>query len=511
MSGTTTRTSTRSRTASRTAPSSPYVTPNRRGAAGRGGAATPGRTPRGTPGRGVSTPGRNRGTAGRGAAGPAGGGGGAGPPGGGGGGPPPGGGGAGPPGGQAPIFSLTPGVQDINFIDYGTKAGKKIFEEATKAVKDEFDGTSEKVTILQEQMEGKCTDFGWNNQDTSDIINIPPDLLNPGDTVNLLQEYSQLSMAMITTWAMAFIVNRNTRRAQNNYNMYRSLVNSLDSDTQTIMALEKDKYTVQGQVITALFYKILISKAEVDTQATIALTRTALTKLDQKMLDLNSNVKDFNTYVKTCKSKLNNRRADSSDLLINLFTGYKAARDSDFVDTIQQVEKDYLHGKTPNLTDEQLMSQALVAYQVRKEAGIWGNLSQEQELIVAMQAELSGIKDKRLKLDTKSNKTKGKGKGKGKKKQGERTRSEYQRLNPWKYKNTNNATTKVHDSKTYYWCKYHNNGDGMWVEHQLSECRNRERDEANSPGTDPTSAETQAHAAIAAIQEESEEEDSDSE
>jgi hypothetical protein len=220
-------------------------------------------------------------------------------------------------------------------------------------------------------------------------------------------------------------------------------------------------------------------------------------------------VREFNTYVKTCKSKLNNRRADSSDLLINLFTGYKAARDSDFVDTIQQIEKDYLHGKTPNLTDEQLMSQALVAYQVRDEAGIWGNLSHEQELIVAMQAQLSGIKDKRLKLDTKTNKTKGKGKGKGKKKQGDRTLSEYQQLNPWKYKNTNQDTTKVYNSKTYYWCKYHNNGNGMWVEHQLHECRNRERDES---GTTPSaantsSAETQAHAAIAEIQDESGEED----
>jgi hypothetical protein len=185
-------------------------------------------------------------------------------------------------------------VQDVNFIDYGTKAGKKVFEEAIKAVKDEFDGTSNKVTILQEQLEGKCTDFGWSNNDTSDIINIPPDLLNPGDTVNLLQGYSQLTMAMITAWAMVFVVNQNTRRAQNNYNMYRCLINSLDSSTQTIMALEKEKYTIQGQVIAALFYKVLISKAEVDTQATIALTRTALTKLDQKMLDLHSNVKDFN-------------------------------------------------------------------------------------------------------------------------------------------------------------------------------------------------------------------------
>jgi hypothetical protein len=176
-------------------------------------------------------------------------------------------------------------------------------------------------------------------------------------------------------------------------------------------------------------------------------------------------------------------------------------------------KKDYLHGKTPDLTDEQLMSHALIAYQVREEAGIWGNLSHEQELIVAMQAQLSGIKDKRLKLDTKSSKTK----GKGKKKQGNKTLTEYQQLNPWKYKNTNHATTKVYNSKTYYWCKYHNNGNGMWVEHQLHECRNRERDESGATPPTPSanntaSAETQAHAAIAEIQDDSEnEEDSDSE
>lgn len=174
-------------------------------------------------------------------------------------------------------------------------------------------------------MAGKSADLGWNNQDTSDVINIPVNMATPNDTRDLIQEYSHLTTDMITAWAHASVIGTQTRRAQNNYNLYRCLFNSLTSDTQAVISLEREKYTIQGTVIAPLFYKVLLSKAEVDTQATVALTRAALMRLGQKMIDLNSNVAEFNRYVQECKRKLNNRQADSDDLLINLFEGYKAA------------------------------------------------------------------------------------------------------------------------------------------------------------------------------------------
>lgn len=411
------------------------------------------------------------------------------------GGPPPPGGPGGPAQGGPPPFALTPGTLNLNYLDYTSKAGRKVFEEATKALKDEFDGTSDKIAVLQEQMEGKSTDFGWNNQDTSDVINIPIDMTNPNDTRDLIQEYSQLTTNMITAWAMVHIVGAQTRRAQNNYNLYRCLFNTLTSDTQAAISLEREKYTVQGTIIAPLFYKVLLSKAEVDTQATVALTRAALTRLGQKMLDLNSNVAEFNRYVQECKRKLNNRRADSDDLLINLFEGYKAARDTDFVDTIQMIERDYLHGKSPGLTDVQLMSQALIAYQVRLEAGIWGALSPEQEMLVALQAKIDSgaLKDSRLKLDA------GKRKKKKKKdiKEDDKPKKKKTR---WQDVNKEGKTTLVKNGVTYRWCLYHNQGKGMWVTHALKKCRNRPNADADdqNAGND---VDAQAMQAIAELEE----------
>ena len=48
------------------------------------------------------------------------------------------------------------------------------------------------------------------------------------------------------------------------------------------------------------------------------------------------------------------------------------------------------------------MSDAYTAYKVRVEKRIWSALGEDKETIIAMQAEIAELKDKRLKLDTKS-------------------------------------------------------------------------------------------------------------
>ena len=364
--------------------------------------------------------------------------------------------------------------------------------------------------ILQSQLQVKATNFGWNNIDTSDIINIPNDPANPNMTLDLIQSVSLLTTETISAWARNNVVNQPTRRAQNNYMMYLTLVNSLDNNTQATMELEKANYTIEDTHVAALYFKILMSKAQIDTQATIALTRTALTRLDEKMLELNSNISEFNKFVKNCRLKLNSRGADTTDLLIHLFIGYKSARDSKFVETIEKVEEDYLYGKHPDLTAEHLMAQALTAYQVRTEAKVWGHLTEEQEMIVAMRAEIKGmktpkIKDKRLKLDTKPKKKK------------------YKDSSPnttdtrWQEKNSDNKTTISKNGITYRWCTHHRQGKGLWVTHTLEDCKNKKRDDSSSnsnSATETSSPQTQAVAAVAEIEDDgdsSSSDDSDSE
>ena len=83
-----------------------------------------------------------------------------------------------------------------------------------------------------------------------------------------------------------------------------------------------------------LLLKLIISKAHVDSRATVSFIRTSLTLLDSKMIELDSNIKAFNQYVKAQIKNLAARGETSSDLLINLFKGYKAANDVEFADFI---------------------------------------------------------------------------------------------------------------------------------------------------------------------------------
>ena len=398
-------------------------------------------------------------------------------------------------------FALTPGQTPSGLVDYSTKEGRKSFYKDTEKLPDTFNGQSEGLTLFQSQLKDKAAACGWNNgHPTEDVIQIPIEQVRPNDTRDIIQEYTQLSVEAINAWCIPNLIAINDRRAQNNYNMFMCIKQTLTPEVQNNMELDREQYTVQDVVIAALYYKILVGKAEVGTQATIALTRNSLTRLDQKMLEVDSNVEKFNDFVKLCRRKLSDRRTHSSDLLVNLFTGYRATRDSKFVESISKIEEDYLYGTTPNLTDTQLMDQALKIYQVRVESGAWGALSAEQEMIVAMQAKFDEIKDNRLKLDTSTKSKKKKGKDYKKDKT---SRAGDEANWAWKNKNNSNLPTLNKLGKKYYWCKHHNQGQGMWVLHKPENCKNKVEDDATESG-ETLATDAVANRAIAEL------EDSDS-
>jgi hypothetical protein len=62
------------------------------------------------------------------------------------------------------------------------------------------------------------------------------------------------------------------------------------------------------------------------------------------MTELDSDVESFNFYVKAQIKSLSARGETSSDLLVNLFKGYKAANDVEFLDFIWRKENAYEEG-----------------------------------------------------------------------------------------------------------------------------------------------------------------------
>jgi hypothetical protein len=82
------------------------------------------------------------------------------------------------------------------------------------------------------------------------------------------------------------------------------------------------------------------------------------------MVELDSDVVAFNSYVKAQVKALNHRNQTTSDLLINLIKGYKKANDVEFQDLIRRMINDYEEGK--DVTINGLMDATDNKYRTRK-------------------------------------------------------------------------------------------------------------------------------------------------
>ena len=179
--------------------------------------------------------------------------------------------------------------------------------------------------------------------------------------------------------------------------MYRCLYNTATPELLSRLLLEAYLHHIGETPIAAMHYKQMKGFANVDTEATISLKRQQLSTLDVKMIELNSDIPLFNSYVQELLSKLHQRGTSSEDTLTNLFRGYRAAQDANFHSFILDIEKKFLYG-IDQVTVTQLMSRARTAYKVEKDKGTWGALSEEQQILQAVQAEVKILKDTNLRL-----------------------------------------------------------------------------------------------------------------
>ena len=83
------------------------------------------------------------------------------------------------------------------------------------------------------------------------------------------------------------------------------------------------------------------------------------------------------------------RGEQTQDLLVNLFKGYKACKDAEFVEYIKKKEDTYEEGG--EVEYNQLMDWAVNKFKARKEAGTWCQKSTEEETLIALQAQLKDL------------------------------------------------------------------------------------------------------------------------
>jgi hypothetical protein len=89
-------------------------------------------------------------------------------------------------------FALSPALVTNKVIDYSTSVGQKLYNAAVESLQDPYEGGKDGLHIFLEQLKtiGEC--MGWMT-----ILDVPPDLAQPDEVINVISHYGQLSLQLI--------------------------------------------------------------------------------------------------------------------------------------------------------------------------------------------------------------------------------------------------------------------------------------------------------------------------
>lgn len=364
-------------------------------------------------------------------------------------------------------FALSPAlVETAQPIDYGSSAGAKIFKSSTAPLPVTFDLEPESIFTFNDVLRDRCASAAWSTP-LADILTIRVE----GQNFNLIDSYGEITLAQVRNHCETYVMQQ-SRRSQHSYQMYECLVNSLTEAARVKIAPDSDQYTIEGVRCGPLLYRYMMGKASIDSRATLSFIRENISNLDTYITTIGSNITTFNEYVKRQRLSLTARGGVTHDLMTNLWKAYLNASDRDFVEFVKRKKDAYDEGE--DITPDSLMVMAENKYRTLVQEERWNALSPEQTQIVALTAQLSKLKDGRVKIgkgsqgkkkgSSKNDKSESKSESKeGGKKRGKRGRRKGKNDEKWAWKKVppkdGEKHEKVFNGTTYYWCHDH----AMWT------------------------------------------------
>jgi hypothetical protein len=357
-----------------------------------------------------------------------------------------------------PVFALSPALAVQGVIDYSSRFGGKLYEQATYKLADELydakpDGMRQFLTSFKDRARASAWIQTLTIQQGQESLYLP-------------DHYGTLTVDSIKAHVLNY-TGQISRHAQNSEQIYQCLANSLTPTAKNSVQTKSELYTINDAPDGLLYFKAITQTIQVDTRATSANIKAKLMSLDTLMLECNQDVQAFNEQVVALKEKLLARGEPVTDLLHNLWRGYQACTDKEFSAYISRRKSDWKHGE--DITPDDLMHQTNNEYQSLVDDGVWLEPTAAEKQVIALVAKLEAQQKQFNKQQNKSNNKNGKGKGK---KQGnkEGNKSDGKNKYPdWKKQapTGSESTTKKVKNKTYYWCPHHK----LWTAHKGSECK----------------------------------------
>ena len=188
----------------------------------------------------------------------------------------------------------------------------------------------------------------------ANIIIIPD---SKGTPRKLIPEYGRLTMKNIEANIQNFI-GQQSRQSKNSVQLFHCITNSMTEAAHLKILEESNKYMEDETPVGELLLKLMMQKTFINTGATYTHRIENLTNLDTYISKVNSDIDNFNQYVKVTVGGLKARGQCTYDLMINLLKAYQVASDGKFVRYINTKRDQY--DNRYNISTDELMNSALI-------------------------------------------------------------------------------------------------------------------------------------------------------
>jgi hypothetical protein len=413
----------------------------------------------------------------------------------------------------APIFfALSPALATNATLDYRTGEGMKMYGKAIAPLDVLFSGDAALLRLFLSKVRQRATQSGWTG-----ILQVT----QGGVQMSFIENYGQITLESIRLQAAA-LETSNDRGTQNSSQMYQFLITSVTDELLGRVISQRESYTsATGFEDGPSLLKVIVTISHVDTRAQAGYIRQCLARLSITILtpEYNCNIQKINEHVAVLEEGLHARGETSQDTMMNVNTAYMACKDADFVRHAKDEYGRWEQGATMTLL-KGYMASCLVKYKTLKMKGLWEAPSPEQEQIIALTAAVSSLKTKAA--SKVGNKTKTGSSDKSNKKTDKvPSRTRNAGIFAWKDvpPGAGEATTKVFNEKTYYWCTHH--PSPMWALHNPDTypnlCRLHTKykeieaaHKAKGGASEMTANDIKINTALQAIEDSDDESDSDS-
>ena len=186
------------------------------------------------------------------------------------------------------VYALTPALMSNKPIDYGSTAGAKIYKQATKKLKTEYDLKGETIHLFLAQLEDRSTAMGW-----ATICDIPDE----NDVKrNLVTEFDRLTEKAVEEHAAEYM-GIEDKRKQLAVQMATCILNSLTDDALIEIRIVRAQFTVNEIHHGPLLLWAIIQRATVNVKASASLFRQKLWNAPEALRAKTYDVRVFNAFI----------------------------------------------------------------------------------------------------------------------------------------------------------------------------------------------------------------------